>query len=1037
MAHDAFISYSRKDRDFAIRLQKALANYTPQKDLPLPHRRVDVFRDEEDFTGAEYYQSLDRHLTDSSKLIVLCSPAARASRFVDDEIRRFGRSRGPQHIIPLLVAGIPNHEAAPGQEARMAFPEALCESMQMPLAADYRDFDPRRSKVDRGRYETSWYTTLANIFDISRAQIEQREKKRRARRRYITLAAGAASAVLLVCLSFIAWKQITVAQRRATRAASDAQEARRQTEQSLAVSNLQAAETAAAQENVGAALANVARALRLDPANVAVRAWTFDYLVSVPVRRFSLPHHDVWAKATFSPDGTRLVSWAGDRTVRVWDTRTGEPVGTPLQHAGIVEAASFIDGIEAVVTVSEGTLRVWDVNTGQAVESSLPSHLLEAASLSADGTRVALLSDDDQTVEIRNVRTGRLVAAPLRHPANSLVLDADLNADGTTIATMATVEPSDVGTARVWHVRSGGRLELPLRHRGNVLTVAVSRDGTLVVTAGRTAQVWLARTGQPHGPPLRHQGTVVAASFSPDGMRLITGSNDGMARVWDTTTGQLVGIPLPHQGDVRTVKFSPDGRQIVTVAEDGVPWFWDAHLADPIGVRLPHQRLSFFQQSARAFGSFSADGTRVVTPSMSGAQLSDPQSGHSVGGSLQHHDSVEAAAFSADGTRVITAARDRTARVWDARTAEPLGPPLNHQDAVLAAAFVDATRVVTASMDGMASAWDARTGQSISKSAKVENLVTAAFSRDGRRLVTVSAKTKTAQVWDTSTWQQLGPPLRSDLNTIGMSRQFLGASVSFSADGNNLLTAGFGAQVWDVHTGRPIGPPLQHKSGVLTQAFNTAGTQVVTGSSDWTAQVWDARTGSRLGEPMRHRALVRAVAFSGDASRIVTASRDRTVRVWDAQTGRPMGAELVHDDDVLSAEFSPDATRVLTVTADGTAQVWDVQVGTPADAAALANFAETVGGLRVTANGALEPVENLNERLQALKQQAAQAEPGRPGAASFIRWYFEDPWTRTTSPLSGTTVPQYIDRMLTLGGGPRAEAERAFRGHPRLKAASR
>jgi hypothetical protein len=108
--------------------------------------------------------------------------------------QRFARAKGPERIIALLVAGIPNNEATPEQSAQMAFPDALCEVMKMPLAADYRGFDPGRSRVDRGVYEGSWYTTLATLYDISRSQIEQRERKRRARRR-------------LIAVSFIAWKR--------------------------------------------------------------------------------------------------------------------------------------------------------------------------------------------------------------------------------------------------------------------------------------------------------------------------------------------------------------------------------------------------------------------------------------------------------------------------------------------------------------------------------------------------------------------------------------------------------------------------------------------------------------------------------------------------------------------------------------------------------------------------------------------------------------------------------------------------------------
>src|SRR5262245_12414651 len=130
MAHDAFISYSRKDREFAVRLQKALSGYLPPRDLPVPHRSLDVFRDEQDFTGAEYYEALEGHLQRSSKLIVLCSPAARASQFVNDEIRRFAQAKGAEHIIALLVAGLPNNEATPEQQAQMAFPDALCAAMK-------------------------------------------------------------------------------------------------------------------------------------------------------------------------------------------------------------------------------------------------------------------------------------------------------------------------------------------------------------------------------------------------------------------------------------------------------------------------------------------------------------------------------------------------------------------------------------------------------------------------------------------------------------------------------------------------------------------------------------------------------------------------------------------------------------------------------------------------------------------------------------------------------------------------------------------
>ena len=109
--HDAFISYSRKDTPFATAIERSLKRYSPPKDLPAPHRRLNIFRDTEDFTGTEYFASVEQHLQGSRKLLVICSPNARGSDFVNDEIRRFANSHYPADIISILIAGIPNNEA--------------------------------------------------------------------------------------------------------------------------------------------------------------------------------------------------------------------------------------------------------------------------------------------------------------------------------------------------------------------------------------------------------------------------------------------------------------------------------------------------------------------------------------------------------------------------------------------------------------------------------------------------------------------------------------------------------------------------------------------------------------------------------------------------------------------------------------------------------------------------------------------------------------------------------------------------------------
>jgi hypothetical protein len=177
---DVFVSYSRRDKDFCALLERSLRAYRPPGELNLGQRRLSVFRDTSDLLGADYYASIERYLRGARKLIVVCSPDARSSPFVNDEIRRFVAARDPDHIIPIIVAGLPNNDAKPDEQAEMAFPDALCSALKMPLAIDYRRFDIKKNKLDRGDYAGSWYQLLASILDRSREEIEERERKRAA-----------------------------------------------------------------------------------------------------------------------------------------------------------------------------------------------------------------------------------------------------------------------------------------------------------------------------------------------------------------------------------------------------------------------------------------------------------------------------------------------------------------------------------------------------------------------------------------------------------------------------------------------------------------------------------------------------------------------------------------------------------------------------------------------------------------------------------------------------------------------------------------
>lgn len=199
---DAFISYNRNDRAFASRLERDVERFAVPKSLRASRRRLKVFRDTDDMTGTDYGKAIRRHLDASRKLIVVCSPNARESNFVNDEINYFIEGHSPEAVVPVMLEGIPNNET--NDESMYTFPPALQEAMGMPLGIDYRSW--QTGALSRRKFRDQWYTLLAELLDTSRDQIEQRDLHQKTVRRSL---AGGLAAIVLSVTGFLAWRWLT------------------------------------------------------------------------------------------------------------------------------------------------------------------------------------------------------------------------------------------------------------------------------------------------------------------------------------------------------------------------------------------------------------------------------------------------------------------------------------------------------------------------------------------------------------------------------------------------------------------------------------------------------------------------------------------------------------------------------------------------------------------------------------------------------------------------------------------------------------
>ena len=97
----------------------------------------------------------------------------------------------------------------------------------------------------------------------------------------------------------------------------------------------------------------------------------------------------------FSPGGDRIASASDDKTVKVWDTKTGEEVITITGHTASVLGVAFSPDGKQLASTSSGdkTMRIWDSRTGEQIKVDQHSRPeVRRLAFSPDGTRLAAIT---------------------------------------------------------------------------------------------------------------------------------------------------------------------------------------------------------------------------------------------------------------------------------------------------------------------------------------------------------------------------------------------------------------------------------------------------------------------------------------------------------------------------------------------------------------------------------------------------------------------------------------------------------------------
>lgn len=906
----AFISYKREDKREARRLQHALEyyrlpNHLRQENPELPEYVRPVFRDMTDLEVGELSAQIHAGLEQSHFLIVVCSPRAAASKWVNDEVEYFISLGKQDKIIPYIIEGIP-HASNPDEEC---YPPALLN-----LSKEKELLGANINEVGK---DSATIRVVSRMFNIRFDTLYQRYEREQRRKRWMGIGGSMVIAFLGLSIGGYFVRQNSIIERQNERLQQDSITMANHLLQisaqndSIALQNnlissqrdsivhsiqqLQLSNKLLAEERDNVLRANWKM---MESQSRAVAEKSFELINNGDLYTARIIAAKVLPEFPFNKRPYMPIAEAAIRQAYQYDS------GILGQHGFSPVSVNYSPDDKFIVSGSiGGDVIIWDSEKG-CISQKLLSHTntISKVLYSSDGKYVFSASWDG-TLFLSNILTGEVKSRKVVDHINS----ASFSKKGDYISVSSD--------SLILILNVDGEIISQIKEQSYVIfnegSISFSPNGEYIlsVTGDKSIKIWNIHTGDLLTQLPIQNTYILSANWSPDGRYIVASNDEGEIQIWNFETKQLELKWKGHSDRINSVRYSKDGNLIVSASHDEKIKIW-SNTGTIIATLNGHKGPVFdaiFDNSGQHVASGSGDYDVRVW-----GLIDNYKYRHTA----FNKEELGMALFY--GNSVVILSNNGLVRKWNYSTDNILilnNSTNSKRDLPRMALNKGKTILAKSSWDGSVSFVKPNNGEFLFSLFPKFVIYSIDFSPNGKYIAI--GGDKGIEIWDLKK--------QKAIKSLNGHRKSV-TSVSFSPDGKYLASTAFDGKVflWDYQNELIIDTLKGYNGDQRSVSFSNNSKYLASTGYDGKTIVWDMATRNLVCTLKGHKSIVWSANFSPNDKQIVTASTDSSIIVWDIKSGTKLLTFRGHSERVNYASFSPDGKYIVSASDDGGVQLWSL-----------------------------------------------------------------------------------------------------------------